>query len=1258
MGRSESISTPLSEQYKALVVDLVNAIKAKDFVSAANKMSDIQMVISYEIATTDYSNLDNERKYPGLADFNYFFGDIETDWQEIPYLAAQISDVEPAAAVVADDVEPVASKPVAAEAPVAPENKEKTWIQEYEEKRIALARLTYATQKASDASFAQNFDFFNELLAADEETDIQELIDSNKIDPVDHSIVEKINELVAEINLRIQTESLGDEKEKYDVQRELVGQLKESVRSFEPVLVANKLFTDVVSSYSSILVVRSTFDPGSYDSIDLFEAELKTTTKKLAGITSKIDALDSISTQLDQKERVNFLREVVSRVSRIISNGENEVETSRKLLQDAEYIDFVAEVDKKTELSSLTSEVARPPADVTTSDIDIDRRIDRLKQKLAEFKAAIQADPSFSDAAKEQYLRTDFNGFEKSVTEKAALLQFQMDSNTTYRKLLDLTTKVAAGVSEDELEKIRVEAESYNGQITELESRKDAQLTTYVDTLTKVYYDLLKVTKSKIESERKTSVFKKLEERLEKATQTATYVVDSHHDEVWETYESIQQAYESFAESYGSNEEFEKKLKIEFYKIYRRSMLAALDEIEREEQPSPAWKSIFQDKILGKSQNLVQDIVGISLGSLDDFTEAVKTKGTAGAVTVDTRTLTLHEQNLIEDFNKLRTEYVSRKFLHLSWTANRVGVLGRGEGTRTFPNLNIDENWPIGVVLNYLMKDGLRSSEVGDGQILSEITNPIMEIQRVDHPLGFSTDADGNLVATEGDVALYDASKRGTTKHDVALFEDVFLAMDDWVAGTIKARRGTGDVHNDVDGVAEDIMLFLQKKYPDRKDEITKGDVRRAVRSYLIVTYHQSVRSHRSAILSDKMMYQCSFYLYSEKYSEDGTAGWNPNFVKAMYAYPYPAGSDLSRVDPMYVTKGNYVNTIPVILGEHPDIDAEKHWIFRVLEGKPFTQMENALRDEGFLVDMQTAFNHSDGRPKTFAELDPKIQARLEEDHFVGYNFLLRPLIRMADTTQTARTKDVILDTPDPVTGKHYRRETVPDEKDAGEMYTQMPPMATVFLKDKNGNIIRYREKDGRKTRAVSLFDLRNENDQIMYGLIDWDKYSIDLASEVTGLHKNGANFLDNFLKTKDVLKSLEDPAKVSELLNDAKYVLRHLPDLGQYIAAGIHATDEVKAQGYDSPYYMLDKGFMRTIIAQMVFHGCLARMLSDEKPWRMADVQSYLIKLLRPESNAISVETAEAIYISLNAALGRKAMVKAVVDQARVQFRERFKHS
>lgn len=1186
----------------------------------------------------------DERLFPHLKQILLIDAyDIEQDWESLQYLLSLITKTEQ------EQQEDISS------AENSQEN-EKTWIADFEERRISLAREFFQTRDLLDKNFTQYFQLFEELLRADQDVDVQSVVGSFNIEPINFDIVESLLSLQKEIELRVQTENIRGEDDLYQRQIELVTSLKDQLSSFEPTLLANKQFFSIVDNYSELMIVRKNTKFDQVQSINDFSSALDSMNSVLSDSQKTIDVLSKLATDLQQQQQINFLREVVSRVATIVSGGKEEIKIATELLKDAEFTKLSGIVEKLAEYQALDNEINRDFVSPNDGDDVIDRRVERLQTKQSELEEAINNQEKISEDIRQKYLDSDFKNKKVIVESKKATLEYQKQINSVYRRMQELQLEVNSGVNEERLLEIQEEVNSFASDMAGLEARSDDELKTYSTEVLQLYEEMLEATGSKIFEEQKQSVFEKLEERLHTAVQTATYVVDSHHDEVWHAYESIHKAYETFAEKYGDNAEFERKLKIEFYKIYRRIMLEQLEQIEREEQSSPSWKGIFQDKILGKSQNLVQSIVGIELGTLDKFTEAVKSHGTEQAVVVDTRALTDHERNLIDDFNKLRTEFVARKFLHLSWMANRVEVLGRGTGSRNFPNLNIDENWPVGTVLNYLMKDGLRSSEVGEGQVLKETTNPIVEEDRVNHPLGFSTDADGNLVPSSGDSASYDSSNRGTTKHDVALFEDVYLAMDDWVAGTIKARVGTGNVHTDVDGLAEDITNHLKRKYPDRED-ITKADVRRGVRAFLITTFHQSARSHRSAILSDKIMYQCSFYLYSEKYSEDGTAGWNPNFVKAMYAYPYPEGTDLSSIDPKYVTKGNYVNTIPILLGEHEEVEAQQNWLWRTMEGKPYTQMVNALTEGGFLIDIDRDLYHSNGRPKTFNELDKRIQERLNTDHFIGYNFLTRPLIRMADTTQVPRNKEVILPNPDPATGKHYKRVFLSSEKDMGEMYTQMPPLATVFITDDDGNVIRYEEK-GRKTRGVSLFDLRNEYDQILYGLIDWDKYGVPLATEISGLHKNGANFLDNFLKTKDVLRALEDPARVSELLNDAKYVLRHLPDLGQYVAAGLHNTDEVKAEGPINPYYMLDKGFMRTIIAQMVFHGCLARMLDDDNPWRMQNVQDYLIKLLRPESNAISIETAEAIYIALNAAMGRKAAVKGLTKQFREQIKNRFKHS
>lgn len=720
---------------------------------------------------------------------------------------------------------------------------------------------------------------------------------------------------------------------------------------------------------------------------------------------------------------------------------------------------------------------------------------------------------------------------------------------------------------------------------------------------------------------------KEINHKIVQAENQSRYNVDEHHNEIEEKYENIEHLIEALEKSATDKADKIKEIKerfyLVFYKLYRNNLIDKMISDENEEKSMHKWDEVYREKLIDRSHNIVEQMTGLKIANIQQYENDLKAAASrdeeippiedviADLARKQRVNLSDLEKRMLADYLNISQEYTARKFLHLTWMSNRETITGMtrdgSDNVRKYPAVNRDSNYPLMIVYEYLTSGGLKDRGFGEKRFLSLG-------QREAQVAGLKDGPNGKLVPTPD-------AETGKIKYEATLTGEAMRALDRWARGFLKLPVSTNDFHNNIGDLVTGITDYIKKRNPNFANEIKKDEVMLAVRQWIMLTFHQSARAKGSANLPDMIYYAHKIFEYNEKYSEQGRAHWNTTMIRMLYTYFRPQD-------------GTYYNPLPIILGQHADIEAERGSLRSMFEANGFNKMKDALKAKGFFDDDLS---------------NPKVQERLKRDHFINYQFLLGPFLEMTERAGSRKWKDKFSTTG------HSKEFIAGDAGNDSELFTQSLVLDTIFLKDSAGKTLYFdkKDEDGFNIGSpISLFDVRDEYGEIIYERILTQDHSNDFAGVISSLAKNGFVFLNEILKTPDILGDLESPNKISARLNQIVYALIHLPGVGRELAAGSHL-----GVGEDDVFYNADKATQRQIIAQMVFVGCILRILDDQYSWSIPQVEEYLLKLVRVDSSAISEETGEAIAVALRAALGNRAMVRRITNEGKNRLKESFKH-
>lgn len=696
-----------------------------------------------------------------------------------------------------------------------------------------------------------------------------------------------------------------------------------------------------------------------------------------------------------------------------------------------------------------------------------------------------------------------------------------------------------------------------------------------------------------------------LEKKITDAEKTTNYVVDENEDEIDTTRKEVFFTLSELEKKKYSPLEiakFKERINEVFYIIYRKQIIKQLEYNENKNIGFGriSWKTVFEDKIVGKMQNIVEERIGFNLTTIDELEKLLKESNGNKTTSyldqaikrlVQAKNLSpaqeLYVRELIADFSNVQEEYVARKFSNLSWTTLQPHILPTDKTSRNYPPGVSGDNHPMLYVASYLLSGGLKESRFGKG------TNRVLQ------PNARST-IKSHTRHGERDEVISNKTVHG----------EAFRYFDLWARGRLSFKFDDGgDITTANAHVAENAITicmanFLNEIYGLKGgDAISQNEVLRSWREWWSMTYHGSARAITSANGPDSVYYAHHFDLYNAGYTAAGTSGWDPLVTEMLFTV----------VDP---DTGQKVNPLLFIWGDHPDVAKFKGIIDKIPLPKGYHAMVKRLQEKGYLT--------------------PNDETRNREG-FASYRFLLSPLMTMPDLDQSKNWE--VVRQADGSYKKVYMKD------DTSEHFVQQPVLATVFFRNADGKAIRYpsRVENGReiKGKPISLFDYQDKNGEILYEAIEWNKYAEKMHLVVNSLGTNGAKFLNEYLKSKDFLSHLADASHVAALKNDAKYVMMHFPGLGTEIASGAYKDDPDLEN--------LPEIFMNMMIAQLVFVGLIRKSDATKKKemWTMLQIEEYLFGLVSG-SKAISSETAEVIYQAIKGA--RQVPIKLVKTATKLE--------
>lgn len=695
----------------------------------------------------------------------------------------------------------------------------------------------------------------------------------------------------------------------------------------------------------------------------------------------------------------------------------------------------------------------------------------------------------------------------------------------------------------------------------------------------------------------------------------------------------------------------ERELCMSLYMAYRRHYLSEVEMVEIQGR-NPDWRTFFESQIMVRMRNLVERATRVRVLDVDKvdktIKEAVKQLTENGGVAQSAREALRAElskinpqlANLSEsdlkwaiDVTEIQLNYVARKFLHISF--QHVAPSALGENKREYVGVTPDTNYPIVFVQDYLMRDGLRSPDFGD------TTNVVTERNHMSELRPFSS--------RNGDVSAAEYEKSDRTVHG-----DIFRTLDRWALGRAKLYQPNGteittrNIHNAQEQIVDalhDRFFKIEAAAGLSESRYTKTDIRLALRHWECATFHQSSRAVTSAFGADLIYYLHKFADYNDLYTEAGTLNWETLVTHLLYTVIDPA-------------TGEKLNPWEYILGTM-DIQSERRSV-----------VNKAIRKMTKSGDVRTVAVKLKQDPlKAFLDENPtsniarkRVENRRRTHGFKTYKFLLKPLmtrinvangpiwaerwkpdgsleryyIQLKWNEKTSKYDEIEVPTPDLAT-------------DETELFTMMPLLGTVFLRDKHGVPLRF-AAPGKPWggRPVSFLDLQDEWGEVCYEQLPFNQEAVNIAVVLDSLKKNGTTFLTDFLKSPAFVSTMSDPAKVAEFKNNAKYVLMHQPNGGSMVAAEISK--------YDPEWENFEKSFMNMLIIMLLLAKLLAEIgqRTDKGVFSEKEIRNILDNLIQG-SGAIDDDAAEALAAAAFEIQKWEIRFMAVTAQMTERLKQRF---
>lgn len=692
------------------------------------------------------------------------------------------------------------------------------------------------------------------------------------------------------------------------------------------------------------------------------------------------------------------------------------------------------------------------------------------------------------------------------------------------------------------------------------------------------------------------------------------------------------------------------------YKAYRRSLIKQLEYIE-DKNTTAKWEVVLEQNMLNRMKNLVEFLSGASIESVAELESRLKhqsaEKPSAHGSSIGAGYqlgLRPEYRKYIDDFKNVQEEYTARKFLHLSWA--HVSPHALGANVRDYVSVTPDE-CPVVYTADYLIRDGLRSEEFGNK------TNEKIEVSRKATIRPYSS-PDGEH---QGPDLNYDATVTG----------EVFRTLDRWSRGLVTLTLGkdtepitTSNIQTSLEEVVEALHTRFERLEKGRgldESRFSKNEIRRAFQAWVLLTYHESARAITSAKGSDSIYYRHQFALYNAGYAEDIKLDWEPTLTYLLFTFEDP------------ITKEKF-NPLPEIFGDTEEQRAVEGFmgsIIRALTGSTpaLERIKHALskdKNKGFIdPDMENK-----NVQKTVAQ-------RLKNHGFTSYEFLLSPLLTCINVANGKYYKEEWSKEPGQentlvrkylllkeIAPNKWEDVVVADKAEADddiETPTLNPVLGYVFLKGPNsGHTMRFDTPRGpAKGRPVSFFDFRDELGNIVYEKLPFGKVASSHLEGVNSLTANAGTFLKDFLRNSGFVHAMEDPAKVGWFKNQGNYILRHLPNWGSYVAAGIHTErfDDENKTLCDESWRNVEKSLMSMLICTLVYAKLLIEVGSkkDKSFISAAEASAYLTKLIA-KGAGIDEDNAEAIQIATIKAQEMSLRLEGITNKMTDRLRQRFRYS